>query len=84
MLLDSNIIIYATEPEYDMVRSFLAQQQLPIISIISKIEVLGYHQLTRDKQQKLELFFNSFPILPLSDTINVFRRCLNWCNCINS
>jgi predicted nucleic acid-binding protein len=69
MLLDSNIIIYATEPEYDMVRSFLAQQQLPIISIISKIEVLGYHQLTRDKQQKLELFFNSFPILPLSDTI---------------
>jgi predicted nucleic acid-binding protein len=69
MLLDSNIIIYATEPEYDMVRSFLAQQQQPIISIISKIEVLGYHQLTRDKQQKLELFFNSFPILPLSDTI---------------
>lgn len=45
MLLDSNIIIYATKPEYTELRQFIAQHT-PAISVISYVEVLGYHKLT--------------------------------------
>ena len=41
MLLDSNIIIYAAQPEYIALRRFI-EIQAPAISVISYIEVLGY------------------------------------------
>jgi hypothetical protein len=68
MLLDSNIVIYAAEPNYDSVRRFIAQQK-PVVSIISKIEVLGYHKLTSENQQNLEKLFQTLPILSVSDAI---------------
>lgn len=68
MLLDSNILIYAAEPKYDSVRYFINQQS-PVVSVISKIEVLGYHRLTPEKQQKLEKLFQVLPILSVSDAI---------------
>ncbi len=40
MLLDSNIVIYAAEPGYEAVRTFIGKQN-PIVSVITKIEVLG-------------------------------------------
>ncbi|MDJ0518270.1 MAG: hypothetical protein QNJ74_19135 [Trichodesmium sp. MO_231.B1] len=45
MLLDSNIIIYAAQPENSNLRQFIAEQS-PAVSALSYIEVLGYHQLT--------------------------------------
>ncbi len=68
MLLDSNIIIYAAEPKYDSVRYFI-EQQSPAVSVISKIEVLGYNKLTPENQQKLEKLFLILPILSVSDAI---------------
>jgi len=68
MLLDSNILIYAAEPEYDYVRQFIIKQK-PIISVISKVEVRGYHKLTLKNQQKLEKLFQIIPLLPITDTI---------------
>ena len=68
MLLDSNIIIYAAEPKYDSVRHFI-EQQSPAVSVISKIEVLGYNKLTPENQQKLEELFLILPILSVSDAI---------------
>ena len=48
-LIDSNILIYACSDEYIFVSEFI-YENLPLISIISKIEVLGYHKLKeRDK-----------------------------------
>ena len=49
MLLDSNIIIYAAEPGYDALRKFIAEHN-PVVSIISKVEVLGYHKLSLENQ----------------------------------
>jgi hypothetical protein len=46
MLLDSNIIIYTAQPEYKKLLDFLSTEEGITISIISKIEVLGYHKLT--------------------------------------
>jgi len=68
MLFDSNIIIYAVEPGYDTVRKFVTQQN-PVVSAVTKIEVLGYHKLLAEDKQKLERLFQAFPILPITDAI---------------
>lgn len=44
ILLDSNIIIYAMEPDYRELREFIAHEN-PVVSVISKVEVLGFHKL---------------------------------------
>lgn len=68
MLLDSNIIIYAAEPGYDEVREFIAKQETAV-SVISKVEVLGYHKLNRENRKKLEQIFQLLPLITLSDSI---------------
>ena len=44
MLADSNILIYATKPEHAALRQWLIDT-LPKVSVISKVEILGYHKL---------------------------------------
>lgn len=44
VLADSNILIYATQPEHAKLRQWLLDT-LPKISIISRVEILGYHKL---------------------------------------
>ena len=68
MLLDSNIIIYAAEPEHNAVREFIGRPN-PSVSPVSKGEVLGYHQLRMEHRQKLERIFQLLPILAVSDAI---------------
>ena len=68
MLLDSNIIIYATQPEHVALRQFI-ETHTPAVSVISYIEVLGYHKLTAEDRQFLEQFFQSAERLPLSETV---------------
>lgn len=69
MLLDSNIIIYTAQPEYKKLLDFLSTEEGITISIISKIEVLGYHKLTDFEKQNFELFFNAISTIRLSDEI---------------
>ncbi len=40
------------------------------MSILSKIEVLGYHQLKEVEQLHLRNFFDAIPQLPLSDRVS--------------
>ena len=40
-----------------------------MVSVISKVEVLGYHKFSPENRNKLETIFRSLPILPLSDEI---------------
>jgi hypothetical protein len=68
MLLDSNVIIYAAQPDRADLRQFIAQQA-PVVSVISYIEVLGYHQLREQDRQFLEQFFQATEVLPLSDNV---------------
>jgi hypothetical protein len=68
MLIDSNIIIYATRPEYESLRQFIAEH-IPSVSAISYVEVLGYHQLAEQERLLLETFFSSAPVLPLTQPI---------------
>ena len=68
MLLDSNIIIYATQPEHDEIRKFIAENT-PAVSSISYVEVLGYHRLTDQDHQYFERFFQLALILSISDSV---------------
>lgn len=68
MLLDSNIIIYAAQPAHTALRQMIAEQA-PAVSIISVIEVLGYHRLPDDDQQMLERFSRAADVLPPSDRV---------------
>lgn len=68
MLVDSNIIIYAAQPHYAALRQFIADH-VPSMSVISYIEVLGYHRLSEEERQYLESFFQAGEILPVSDAV---------------
>lgn len=68
MLLDSNIIIYAIKPEFSQLRELIAEHS-PLVSAISYVEVLGYHQLTTEDEQDLTDFFDATEILPISTTV---------------
>ncbi len=68
MLLDSNIIIYASQPEFDDLREFISEKT-PFVSAISYLEVLGYPHLTEDERKYFEAFFQAATILPLSNAV---------------
>ncbi len=70
MILDSNVLIYSVEPEYGVLRAYLAgQDELPFVSLITKLEVLGFYKLRPDHKVSLEsLLANAF-ILPISEAI---------------
>jgi len=68
MLIDSNIIIYAAQLQHIALRQWIAQHA-PVVSAISYVEVLGYHQLAPAEKQALELFFAAATILPITQAI---------------
>lgn len=68
MLIDSNIIIYAAQPEHAALRQFIAKHS-PAVSAVSYVEVLGYHNLTEQDRLLLEAFFASAPMLALTQTV---------------
>ena len=68
ILLDSNVIIYATKPEYESVRNYIATIE-PAVSVISKIEVLGYHKLSQVQRIRLQNLFQTIPVLPVTEDV---------------
>lgn len=68
MLLDSNIIIYASQPQHHTLRQFIARHA-PLVSAVSYVEVLGYHGLQNSERVFLEQFFNAAQILPIDQVV---------------
>src|SRR5215831_12345363 len=68
MLVDSNILIYASQPVYAQLRRFIADHA-PAVSAVSYVEVLGYHQLDDEERQYLAEFFRLAQVLPLSQAV---------------
>ena len=68
MLIDSNIIIYAAQPQYTALRQLIIDRN-PAVSAVSYVEVLGYHKLTEQDRQLLEAFFNTAPILAVTQPV---------------
>ena len=65
MLIDSNIIIYSALPENGHLRDLIKQHQ-PLVSVISYIEVLGYHLITAEDRENFEEFFEAAESLPIT------------------
>ena len=68
MLLDSNIIIYAAQPDHEELRRLIASEA-PAVSAISVVEVLGYHRLSETERTHFEEFFAASRILDVSEVV---------------
>ena len=68
MLIDSNIIVYAMQPEHAMLRQFVATQA-PMVSAVSYVEVLGYHLLSSTEESLLRQFFAASTMLPIDQEV---------------
>jgi toxin FitB len=68
MLLDSNLVIYASKPGYDALRDWMSQQPI-VVSAITQLEVLGYHRLSETERDFFLDFFSSLPILAITPEV---------------
>jgi len=67
-LLDSNIVIYATQPANGWLRTDILSQPFAV-SQATRVEVLGWHKLTPQDKSDLEIFLAAGVVLSISDTI---------------
>lgn len=65
VLADSNILIYATQPEHTKLRQWLLDT-LPKVSIISRVEILGYHKLQEIEQSALTELLDNLELVYLT------------------
>lgn len=68
MLLDSNIIIYASQPEHTQIRQFISEIEI-VVSAVSYVELLGYHRLIEESRLHFEEFFGVVELLPISQAV---------------
>lgn len=68
MLIDSNVIIYAAQPEHAELRQFIADHS-PSVSAVSYVEVLGFHNLSEQDRAHLEAFFSASTVLPIIQAV---------------
>ena len=69
-LIDSNILIYAAQPEHSDLKK-LWQSNNVAVSNISRFEVLGYHKITEEQK----IFFNA--IFALAKIVEVDNPVIN-------
>ena len=67
-LLDSNILIYAAQPEHAFLDEWL-EAPGTTLSAISITEVLGYEGITSDDEELFEAMFAQLIMQPVSETI---------------
>lgn len=65
MLLDSNIVIYAFKPTYPQVADFLVGKSFKV-SLITRLEVLGYHRLVQNDFDRFMPFFGALDTLAVT------------------
>ena len=68
MLLDSNIVIYASRRDNIELRQFI-RTHAPAASIVSYIESFGYHGLVEEEKSVLEELFRDIELLQLTNEI---------------
>ena len=67
-LLDSNIVIYATSPSGAGLHQFVRAQDTAV-SAVSRVEVLGYHQLTPLAEAAFHRFFQLATVFAVTDRV---------------
>lgn len=67
-LVDSNILIYAAKPEYPDLKELLEQEDIAV-SELTRLEVLGFHNLTEEAEEYFNAVFALVTIIPISQDI---------------
>ena len=73
-LLDSNTVIYATQPANTWLRLDMLSQPFAI-SQATRVEVLGWHRITPEDLRDLETFLQAGTLLSITD--NIADRAVN-------
>ncbi len=68
MILDSNLVICSVRAEYPGLRRLISADGFAV-SVITIVEVLGYHKLSQLARGELENFLAATEILPITDAI---------------
>ena len=68
MLLDSNIIIYAFQLESQNLQAFMNNRDM-CCSAISRLETLGYHQLSEEEESYLQRCFDTITVFPVTHIV---------------
>ncbi len=68
ILLDSNILIYSASENFKYLRELLKNPDASC-SIISKLEVLGYHKITKEQTRYFNAIFKVIKIMPVSGAV---------------
>jgi predicted nucleic acid-binding protein len=72
-LLDSNILIYASQPGNEFLDEWL-EASGTMYSAISFTEVLGYRGITTEDEHLLEVMFAQLAMQPVSVSVSVLRK----------
>ncbi|MEA5427052.1 type II toxin-antitoxin system VapC family toxin [Arcicella lustrica] len=67
-IFDSNIIIYSSQIEFQFLRSIINRPE-SYISEISRLEVLGYHQINIIDKSYFESLFSLLSIIPIDKSV---------------
>ena len=67
-LVDSNILIYAAKPEYQQLKELLEQDDIAV-SELTRLEVLGYRNLTEEAEEYFNAVFSLVTVLPINQEI---------------
>lgn len=69
-LLDSNILIYSARAEHAFLRSYMSNKPRPAAtSVVTAIEVLGFHRLTPNDKNYFESCFWLLELLEVTASI---------------
>ncbi len=68
VLLDSNIIIYLGSEKAETIEKFLLDKDLHV-SVITKVETLGYHKISEKEKKFLNLIFDKIKVIPIEEEI---------------
>lgn len=67
-MLDSNILIYSAPSEYPFLQPWIEAEDAAV-SVISKIEILGFTGLVEDEKKYFDLLFKAFEVFSLDTQI---------------
>lgn len=67
-LVDSNILIYAAKPEFPQLKDLLGQDDLAV-SDLTRLEVLGYHNLSDEAKEYFVAVFSLVTVLPITSAV---------------
>ena len=68
MLLDTNILVYLTQPGGEALQAQIASTS-PAASLISRVEALGFHRITAEESARLDKVFAWVEVLPVNDAV---------------